>query len=157
MTDILIRYKNVKRIYGYPMESYWNSISSVESYYETNMDFLKPDVRKHFLTDYPTIYSKVHDLPPAKYNPGSNVKNALIGSGSIVNGTVENSLLFKKVFVGSNCVVKNSVIMNDVYLGDNTYIENCVVESNTTIRANTVHKGEGEIKVVVENSERYDV
>ena len=157
VTDILIRYKNVKRIYGYPMESYWNSISSVESYYETNMDFLKPDVRKHFLTDYPTIYSKVHDLPPAKYNPGSNVKNALIGSGSIVNGTVENSLLFKKVFVGSNCVVKNSVIMNDVYLGDNTYIENCVVESNTTIRANTVHKGEGEIKVVVENSERYQV
>lgn len=155
VTDILIRYKNVKRIYAYPMESYWNSISSVESYYEANMDFLKPDVRKHFLKDDPTIYSKVQDLPPAKYNPGSNVRNALVGSGSIINGTVENSLLFKKVFVGSNCVVKNSVIMNDVYLGDNTYIENCVVESNTTIRANTVHKGEGGIKVVVENGDKY--
>ena len=73
------------------------------------------------------------------------------------NGTVENSLLFKKVFIGSNCVVKNSIIMDDVYLGDNTYIENCVVESGTTIRANTVYKGEGEIKVVVENSERYHI
>ena len=157
VTDILIRYKNVKRIYGYKMESYWNNIASVESYYQANMDFLKPDIRKHFLKEYPEIYSKVHDLPPAKYNPGSEVRNALIGSGSIINGTVENSLLFKKVFIGSNCVVKNSIIMDDVYLGDNTYIENCVVESGTTIRANTVYKGEGEIKVVVENSERYHI
>ena len=157
VTDILIRYKNVKRIYGYKMDSYWNNIASVESYYETNMDFLKPDVRKHFLMDHPHIYSKVLDLPPAKYNPGSEVSNALIGSGSIINGTVENSLLFKKVFIGNNCVVKNSIIMNDVYLGDNTYVENCVVESNTTIRANTVYKGEGEIKVVVENGERYNI
>lgn len=157
VTDILIRYKNVKRIYGYKMDSYWNNIASVESYYETNMDFLKPDVRKHFLMDHPHIYSRVLDLPPAKYNPGSEVSNALIGSGSIINGTVENSLLFKKVFIGNNCVVKNSIIMNDVYLGDNTYVENCVVESNTTIRANTVYKGEGEIKVVVENGERYNI
>ena len=157
VTDILIRYKNVKRIYGYKMDSYWNNIASVESYYETNMDFLKPDVRKHFLMEHPHIYSKVLDLPPAKYNPGSEVSNALIGSGSIINGKVENSLLFKKVFIGNNCVVKNSIIMNDVYLGDNTYVENCVVESNTTIRANTVYKGEGEIKVVVENGERYNI
>lgn len=157
VTDILIRYKNVKKIYGYKMDTYWNNIASVESYYEANMDFLKPEVRKHFLHDYPEIYSKVQDLPPAKYNPGSNVSNALIGSGSIINGTVEHSLLFKKVFVGNNCVVKNSVIMNDVYLGDNTYIENCVVESNTTIRANTVHKGEDGIKVVAEGDERYNI
>lgn len=157
VTDILIRYKNVKKIYGYKLDSYWNNIASVESYYEANMDFLKPEVRKHFLHDYPEIYSKVQDLPPAKYNPGSNVSNALIGSGSIINGTVEHSLLFKKVFVGNNCVVKNSVIMNDVYLGDNTYIENCVVESNTTIRANTVHKGEDGIKVVAEGDERYNI
>ena len=139
------------------MESYWNNIASVESYYEANMDFLKPNVRKHFLMDHPHIYTKVMDLPPAKYNPGSEISNALIGSGSIINGTVENSLLFKKVFIGNNCVVKNSIIMNDVYLGDNTYVENCIVESNTTIRANTVYKGEGEIKVVVENSERYNI
>ena len=46
--DILIRYKNLKRIFAYRITDYWNSISSVESYYETNMDFLKADVRKYF-------------------------------------------------------------------------------------------------------------
>ena len=153
--DILIRYKNVKKIYSYKIDSYWNSISSVESYYETNMDFLKPEVRKHFLQDYPDIYSKVQDLPPAKYNAGSNVKNSLVASGCIINGTVENSILFKKVFVGNNCVIKNSIILNDVYLGDNTHIENCIVESRDTIRANSYYCGEGEVKIVVEKNDRY--
>ena len=149
--DILIRYKNVKKIYSYKIDSYWNSISSVES----NMDFLKPEVRKHFLQDYPDIYSKVQDLPPAKYNAGSNVKNSLVASGCIINGTVENSILFKKVFVGNNCVIKNSIILNDVYLGDNTHIENCIVESRDTIRANSRYVGEDGVKVVIEKNDRY--
>ena len=155
VTDILIRYKNLKRIYGYKIDSYWNNISTVEAYYKTNMDFLKPDVRNYFFKQEPLVRTKIDDLPPAKYNPGSNVKNSLVASGCIINGTVENSVLFKKVFVGNNCVIKNSVILNDVYLGDNTHIENCVVESRDTIRANSCHIGEDGIKVVVEKNERY--
>ena len=153
--DILIRYKNLKRIYGYKIKDYWSNISTVESYYKTNMDFLKPDVRDYFFKQYPDIYSKVDDLPPAKYNPGADVKNSLISSGCIVNGQVENSILFKKVFVGNNCVIKNSIILNDVYLGDNIHIENCIVESRDTIRANSYHCGEDGIKIVVEKNERY--
>ena len=153
--DILIRYKNVKKVYAYKMDSYWNSIASVEAYYETNMEFLKPEIRKYFLQEQPEVYSKVQDQPPAKYNAGSNVKNSLVASGCIINGTVENSILFKKVFVGSNCVIKNSIILNDVYLGDNTYIENCIVESRDTIRANSRYVGEDGVKVVIEKSERY--
>ena len=153
--DILIRYKNLKRIYGYKINSYWSNISTVESYYQTNMDFLKPEVRDYFFRQEPGIKTKIDDLPPAKYNPGAVVKNSLVASGCIINGTVENSVLFKKVFVGNNCVIKNSVILNDVYLGDNTHIENCIVESRDTIRANSYHCGEGEIKIVVEQNERY--
>ena len=153
--DILIRYKNLKRIYGYKIRDYWSNIATVESYFQTNMDFLKPEVRDYFFRQYPDVYSKVDDLPPAKYNPGAEVKNSLISSGCIINGRVENSILFKTVFVGENCVIKNSIILNDVYLGDNTYIENCIVESRDTIRANSHHVGEDGIKIVVEKNERY--
>jgi len=153
--DILIRYKNLKRIYGYKLNTYWSNISTVESYYKANMDFLKPDVRDYFFRQYPEVQSKVDDLPPAKYNPGTQVKNSLISSGCIVNGQVENSVLFKKVFVGSNCVIKNSIILNDVYLGDNTHIENCIVESRDTIPANSYYCGEDGIKIVVEKHARY--
>lgn len=155
VTDILIRYKNLKKIYGYKIKDYWSNIATVDAYYKTNMDFLKPEVRNYFFKEYPGIYSKVSDLPPAKYNPGAVVKNSLVASGSIINGTVENSVLFKKTFVGNNCVIKNSIILNDVYLGDNTYIENCIVESRDTIRANTRHVGENGVKIVVEKNERY--
>lgn len=153
--DILIRYKDMKRIYGYKIKSYWRNIASVEDYYNTNMDFLKKDVWEYFFRQYPDIYSKVDDLPPAKYNVGAKVSNSLISSGCIVNGVVENSVLFKKSYIGNNCVIKNSIILNDVYIGDNTYIENCIVESRDTIRADSRFVGEGAIKIVVEHNERY--
>ena len=155
--DILIRYKNLKRIYGYKIDSYWSNISTVESYYKTNMDFLKPEIRNYFFKQEPAVKTKIDDLPPAKYNPGAEVKNSLISSGCIVNGLVENSVLFKDVYVGNNCVIKNSVILNDVYLGDNTHIENCIVESRGTIRANSYYSGDGEVEIVVEKNDRYSL
>ena len=155
VTDILIRYKNMKRIYGYKITDYWANISTAESYYKANMDFLNADVRNYFFKQEPKIYSKIDDLAPAKYNNGADVHNSLISSGCIVNGKVENSLLFKKVFVGKNCVIKNSIILNDVYIGDNTHIENCIVESRGTLNANTYYSGGDGIKIVVEDNERY--
>ncbi|NLL80425.1 MAG: glucose-1-phosphate adenylyltransferase subunit GlgD [Clostridiales bacterium] len=153
--DILIRYKDMKGIYGYKIKEYWSNIATVEDYFRTNMDFLKPEIRDYFFRQYPDIYSKVDDLPPAKYNAGARIKNSLISSGCIVNGNVENSVIFKKTFIGNNCVIKNSIILNDVYIGDNTHIENCIVESRDTIRANSYHVGEDGIKIVVEKNERY--
>ena len=155
VNDILIRYKNLKRIYAYKMDTYWSNIASVESYYKTNMDFLKPEVRDYFFKQYPEVYSKIGDLPPAKYNPGAEVKNSLISSGSIVNGTVENSVLFKQAYIGNNCVIKNSIILNDVYIGDNTVIENCIVESRDTLRAHSRYVGEDGVRIVIESNERY--
>lgn len=154
--DILIRYREIKKIYGYKIKDYWRNIASVEDYYIANMDFLKGEVRDYFFKQYPDIYSKVDDLAPAKYNVGAHVRNSLISSGCIVNGVVENSVVFKKSYIGNNCVIRNSIILNDVYIGDNTYIENCILESRSTIRANSRYMGEeGNVRIVVERNERY--
>ncbi len=154
--DILVRYKNIKKINAFRLEGYWRNVGSVDSYYRTNMDFLKQDVRDYFFRQQPGVYTKVEDLPPAKYNGEAVASNSLIASGCIINGTVENSILFKKVYVGNNCVIKNSIILNDVHIGDNCYLENCIIESRDTIRANTVHTGEaGKPKIIVEKSFRY--
>ena len=156
--DIIVRYKSIKNVHAYKMDSYWRNISTVESYYRANMDFLNSDIRDYFFKQYPDVYSKVDDLPPAKYNYGCEVRNSLISSGCIINGRVENSVIFKKVFVGNNCVIKNSIVLNDVHIGDNCYIENCIIESKDTLRANTTHIGEDRnIKVVVEKNLRYTV
>lgn len=153
--DILIRYKNMKRIYGYKLRDYWRNIATIDDYFHTNMDFLKPETRDYFFKQYPDVYSKVDDLPPAKYNVGAQIKNSLISSGCIVNGAVEDSVIFKKTYIGNNCYIKNSIILNDVYIGDNTHIENCIVESHGTIRANSYYAGTDGIKIVIERNDRY--
>ena len=130
----------------------------MDDYFRMNMDFLKPEVRNYFFKEYPGVNSKVADLPPAKFNVGVNVHNSLLSSGCIVNGDVEDSVLFQQVYVGNHCVIRNSLILNDVYIGDNAYIENCIVESGSTIRANAYYKGENGIRIVVEEKgERYSL
>ena len=153
--DVLIRFKDMKQIYGYVMDDYWSNIASVDDYFRTNMDFLKVDVRDYFFKQYPDIYTKVDDLPLAKFNTGADVHNSLVSSGCIINGTLDGSVIFKKSYIGNNCYIKNSIILNDVYIGDNSHIENCIVESHGTIRANSYFKGEDGIKIVIEHNERY--
>jgi len=157
VTDILIRYKGFKKIYGYMMDGYWSNIADVDSYYRANMDFLNRDVRDYFFHQEPGIFSKAHDLPPAKYNVGAQVKNSIIASGCIINSQVENSVLFKKVFVGNNTVIKNSIILNGAYIGDNVVVENCIVESHETLLSGSSYIGEGQIKIVTGNKERYQM
>ena len=89
---------------------------------------------------------------PAKFNPGSDISNSLVSSGCIINGSVEDSVLFKQVFVGKNTTVKNCVLLNDVYIGDNVHLENCIVESRGTINPNTCYCGEDEVMIVKEKN-----
>ena len=130
VNDVLIRYKNLKRIYGYKIDSYWSNISTVDAYYKTNMAFLEPEIRDYFFKQAPAIKTKIDDLPPAKYNPGAVVKKQS-GFQRMYHQWRwwKIRYCFKDVFVGNNCVIKNSIILNDVYLGDNSHIENCIVES----------------------------
>ena len=83
------------------------------------------------------------------------MKNSLVGSGCIINGNIEDSVVFKKAYIGNNCYIKNSIIMNDVYIGDNCHIENCIVESHGTVRENSYFKGEDDIRILIEKNDRY--
>lgn len=152
VTDILTRRLSTGSVYGYRLEGYWSSISTVESYYRTNMDFLKPEVREHFFEQGSEIYTKALDVPPTKFNEGSSVVNSLVGSGSIINSNVENSVLFKKVFVGNNCTIKNSIILHGAYIGDNVRVENCIVEANETLLGDTDYIGEKGIRIISERN-----
>jgi len=155
--DVIIRYKDVKRVYAYSLSDYWSSISTVEAYYRTNMDFLKRDVQNFFFRTYPDVYSKIDDMPPAKYNPQSHIKNSLISAGCILNGEVEGSVLFKKVYVGNGAVIKNCIVLNDVYIGDGAHLENCIIESRNTIKPGATYIGTDGPLVVSETVGRYEI
>ena len=72
--DILVRYKNLKRIYAYKLDTYWSNIASVEAYYQTNMDFLKPEVRRLLLQGVSGYLFQDRRSASGKIQPGRSCK-----------------------------------------------------------------------------------
>lgn len=147
--DIIIRYRRRLKIYGYKFNDYWSSIGSgVMDYYNTNMDFLKCDIRRKFTKDFPYTFTKPKDEPPVKYNDGAEVSNVAIGGGSIINGKVESSVLFRRVYIGENTVVKNSILMEGCYIGNNCVVENAILDKQVSVSDGKEVRGSADAPVV---------
>ena len=131
--DILIRYRKKLNIKGYRFEGYWRAINSVQAYYDANMDFLNKDVRGLFTKQLPYTATKPKDEPPAKYNLSANVKSSLVGSGSILNGFIDHSVLFRKVFTGENTHIQRSVIMEGCYIGNHCVVEHAILDKEVVL------------------------
>ncbi len=120
-------------IIAYEYENFMRKIYSMKSYYETNMELLTPEItRKLFHTRRP-IYTKVRDNPPAKYGIDCKVTNSLIADGCIIEGEVENSILFRGVKVGKGAKIKNSILMQDTTVGDKSEINYIITDKNVNI------------------------
>lgn len=134
--DIIIRFIPTLKIYGYEYDGYWSAIGAgTAAYFATNMDFLNKEVRDHFVSEYPYIATKPKDEPPAKFNVGAEVKDVITGSGSIFDGKVEHSVVFRKVRVGAGAVVKNSILMEGVQIGEGCVVENAILDKEVVLSA----------------------
>ena len=119
VNDILVRYKNVKKIYGYKINSYWNNIADIDAYFKTNMDFLRPDVRSYFFREEPTICSKeivaINVSALNVFEDGTEVcVDTLIGAGIVSNPKdgvkiLGNGELTKKLTVKANAFSASAV------------------------------------------------
>ncbi len=150
--DIILRNAKELNVFGYQFEGYWNTLNSVKAYMDTNMAFLR-DKARNMLTDEPYILSKPSDDPPAKYNAGSDVKNALVGTGTIINGSVHDSVLFRKVVIGEGASVKNSIIMKESNIGKGCVIENAIIDKEVIVSDGKKLIGTPEKPVVVAKGE----
>lgn len=97
------------------------------------MELLDKNVRSE-LFGARDIYTKVRDSAPSKYIDGAIVKNSLISDGCIVEGTVENCILFRGVKVGKGSVIKNSIIMQDTVIGTGVTLDCVITDKNVVIR-----------------------
>jgi glucose-1-phosphate adenylyltransferase len=131
--DVFIRYRKKLRIYGYRFGGYWKPLNSIKSYYDCNMDFLRKDICDLFTKTPPYIATKPKDEPPGKYNAGAMAKDALVGSGSIINGYINHSVLFRKVFTGENSSIRNSVVMEGSYIGNNCVVEHAILDKEVVL------------------------
>ena len=149
VNDIIVRYRRQLKMYAYMYDGYWATINSIQSYYNINMDFLRSNVRRTLFSEYPYIETKRKDEPPVKYNALPQVKNCLIGAGSIIDGNLFNSVLFRRVKVGEKASVASSIIMEGCDIGSHCTIEYAIIDKDTTISAGTVIKGEpGNLRII---------
>ena len=136
--DIILRLVQSKsaRINAYEYKGKAWQIDSVQSYFRFNMDILDPKMRKGLFREDLPVYTKVRDEMPACYGDDSTVINSLIADGCQIEGTVENSVLFRGVKIAAGAHVRNCIIMQDGQVHEGAYIENCILDKQAVIKRN---------------------
>ena len=124
------------KIYEY--DNYFSKLNSPESYFKSNMALLEPENARKLFVQNRSIYTKVSDNAPVKYDLDSKVSNSLIADGCIIEGEVENSVLFRGVKVGKGAKVKNCILMQGTVVGDNAELNYLITDKNVSICENHI-------------------
>lgn len=124
------------KIYEY--DNYFSKLNSPESYFKSNMALLEPENARKLFVPKRSIYTKVSDNAPVKYDLDSKVSNSLIADGCIIEGEVENSVLFRGVKVDKGAKVKNCILMQGTVVGDNAELNYLITDKNVSICENHI-------------------
>lgn len=124
------------KIYEY--DNYFSKLNSPESYFKSNMALLEPENARKLFVPKRSIYTKVSDNAPVKYDLDSKVSNSLVADGCIIEGEVENSVLFRGVKVGKGAKVKNCILMQGTVVGDNAELNYLITDKNVSICENHI-------------------
>ncbi len=140
--DILVRNCKYLDCRVYKFDGYFATIRSIGDYFSCSMDLLDPEIRRSlFGINTRPVFTKVRNSSPTSYIDGAIVRNSLIADGCVIQGTVENSILFRGVKVGKNTHIKNSIIMQDTLTGENVYLNCVIADKNVVIRDGRVLSG----------------
>lgn len=140
--DFVLRNLNKADFRVYRFDGYFASIGSMSDYYQCNMDLLNSDTRKAlFGNKKRPVLTKVRNSAPTVYRDGANVKNSLIADGCVIEGVVENSILFRGVKIGRGTVIKNSILMQDTFTGNNVTLNCVITDKNVVIRDDRMLSG----------------
>ena len=118
------------KIYGYGYDGFVEDIYTMQSYYQANMDLLNPEARKVLFPADRPVYTKIRDEVPVKYGIDAIAKNSLIADGCIIEGDVENCILFRGVIVKAGAKVKNSIIMQGTVIGSKCEVNHVIADKN---------------------------
>ena len=139
--DILLR--NIERlnVCAYPVETFCPVLDSMKAYFDANFALLRPEnYDSLFCKDRP-VMTKVYEDMPAVYGLGSDVKNSLVADGCIIDGEVENCVLFRNCRVEKDAVVKNSILLPGGFIGHGAMVNYCIMDKSVTLRSGKTLSG----------------
>ncbi len=135
------------RVFAYPFYGYWRDVGTIQSYWETNMDLIPEDSRispeEWGIRPNPEAEGRPMDRAPARYIGGCTVRSSMISAGSIIEGTVINSVLSPGVHVRKGAVVRDSVIFEDCVIGEGSVVDLVICDKRVQIGARAI-VGHGE-------------
>ena len=132
--DLIQRNVSKYKMHGYEFDGFCKVITSMNSYFEANMSLMSEESRKQLFYDNRPIYTKVRDDMPAKYGMNAKADNCLIANGCVIEGEVENSVLFRGVHIGKGAKVSNCVLMQDTFIGDNCSLSYVISDKDVVIK-----------------------
>lgn len=138
--DVLLPNLDKFLVKAYEFNGYVALINSIKSYFDENMALLKQE-NADALFSGNSIYTKVRDDNPTRYTATAQAKNIMAADGCVIEGTVENCVLFRGVKIAKGAVVKNCILMQDTVIAENTTAEYLITDKNVTITANQEVKG----------------
>ncbi|EIJ79361.1 glucose-1-phosphate adenylyltransferase, GlgD subunit [Bacillus methanolicus PB1] len=138
MKDVVSDIHHSYKICSYEYKGFAVMIDSIEKYYSASMSILEPSIWKQLFHKGRPIYTKVKDEPPTRYFKGTIVKNSMIANGCLIEGNIENSIIFRGVKIGKNSVIKNSIIMQKCQIGDNCVLDSVILDKDVKVEDGTV-------------------
>ena len=128
-------------IQGFENTSVSLNIQRRRSYFDANMKLLDPMVRSAVFNPQNPIYTKIKDEVPAKYGTSAQVSNSLVADGCIIDGTVENSIIFRGVKIAKGAVVKNCILMQGTTVNEGCNLNYVISDKDVTVRENRMLMG----------------
>lgn len=138
--DVLLNQLNVLNVQAYKYEGYIARITDIKSYFDENMKLLD-DYNSDALFSPAPIYTKIRDDNPTRYISGAKAENVMAADGCVIEGEVENSVLFRGVKIGKGAKVKNCVLMQDTVIESGANIEYLITDKEVTISAGKEMRG----------------
>lgn len=141
-----------RNLTAYPFKGYWKDVGTVESYWQANMDLLGEESELNMYDPKWRIYSANPPRPPHYTSATAKVRNSIISEGCLVLGEVENSVIFRDVYIGEGAKIKNSIIMSGVHVEDNVVIDKAIIGRKTILKQGSIVAADriaGEQEIVV--------
>lgn len=146
--DILAPQLDKLNVQAYRFDGYMARISDMRSYFEENMKLLDDRNLDALFSGNP-VYTKIRDDNPTRYIEGAKVKNIMAADGCILEGEVENSVLFRGVKVAKGAKVKNCVLMQGTVVEEGASLEYIITDKNVRITAGKEMRGTDTFPVYV--------
>ncbi len=146
--DVLAHKLDKLDVRAYKYEGYYARISNMKSYFDENMKLLDDENLDGLFGGNP-IYTKIRDDNPTRYIAGASAKNTMTADGCVIEGEVENCILFRGVRIGKGAKVKNCVLMQDTVVEEGANIEYVITDKKVTITAGKEVKGSDSYQVFV--------